>query len=287
MRVLVCGGTGTVGSHVVRELIARGVEVDVLTRDAAKTGTLPAGAHGVVGDLLDPATVRSAFLGCDGLFLLNALSTTEAQEGLMAICGARLAAVGRIVYMSVQGVDAASHLPHFGAKIAIEAAVRASGIGYTILRPNSFVQNDLRYRQALLDYGVYPQPLGGVGVSRVDVRDIAEAAAIALTGDGARNETVDVAGPDVETGASIAANWSAALGRPVRYGGDDLDAWERQMLAFLPAWMVFDLRLMYAHFQERGLPATPQAIARLTDLLGHPPRDAATFVRESARQWLG
>jgi uncharacterized protein YbjT (DUF2867 family) len=283
MKVLVLGGTGTVGSQVARDLLARGAEVSVLTRDPKKP--LPQGAKAVAGNLLAPATVRSAFLGMDGVFLLNAVSATECHEGLMAVNGARMAGVKKIVYMSVQDVDKAPHLPHFGAKLPVEAALKASGLAFTILRPNNFFQNDTRYKDAMLAYGAYPQPFGDVGLSRVDVRDIAEAAAIALTTGAADGETVDLVGGDVLTATATAATWGGVLGRKIAYGGNDLDAWEKQSLAFLPAWMVFDFRLMYAFFQEKGLKASPEDLARLTALLGHPPRRFEEFAAETARSW--
>jgi uncharacterized protein YbjT (DUF2867 family) len=283
VKVLVLGGTGTVGSHVVRDLLARGAEVSVLTRDPKKS--LPPGAKAVTGDLLAPATVRSAFLGMDGVFLLNAVSATECHEGLMAVNGARMAGVKKVVYMSVQDADKAPHLPHFGAKLPIEAALKASGIPFTILRPNNFFQNDTWYKDVMLAYGVYPQPFGDAGLSRVDVRDIAEAAAIALTMGAADGETVNLVGPDVLTASGTAATWGGVLGRKIAYGGNDLDAWEKQSLAFLPAWMVFDFRLMYAFFQERGLMAEPADVTRLTALLGHPPRRFDEFAAETARSW--
>ena len=285
MRVLVLGGTGNVGSQVTRELLARGAEVSVLTRNPEKAKALPRGARAVTGDLLDPGTVRSAFAGHDGVFLLNAVSSTEAHEGLMALNGATLAGVKRLAYLSVHDVDKAPHLPHFGGKIAIEIAIKASGIPYTILRPNNFFQNDTFFKEALLGYGVYPQPIGGAGISRVDVRDIAEAAAIALTADGHAGETYNLAGPRAWTGADTAEVWSRALGKPIAYGGDDLDAWEKQSLQYLPAWMVFDFRLMYAFFQKRGLKATDADIERLTKVLGHPPRRYEDYVAEAAKAW--
>ncbi len=283
MKVLVLGGTGTVGSQVARDLRARGVEVLVLTRDPKKP--LPPGAKAVAGDLLDPATIRTAFLGMDGVFLLNAVSATECYEGLMAVNGARMAGVKKVVYLSVQDVDKAPHLPHFGAKLPVEAALKASGLAFTILRPNNFFQNDTRYKDVMLAYGAYPQPFGDVGLSRVDVRDIAEAAAIALTTGAADGETVNLVGPDVLTATATAATWGGVLGRKIAYGGNDLDAWEKQSLAFLPAWMVFDFRLMYAFFQEKGLKASPEDLARLTALLGHPPRRFEEFAAETARSW--
>ncbi len=283
MKVLVLGGTGTVGSQVVRELLARGAGVSVLTRDPKKH--LPPGVKAVTGDLLDPETIRNVFAGQDGVFLLNAVSATECHEGLMAVNGARMAGVKKVVYLSVQDVDKAPHLPHFGAKLGVEAALRASGLGFTILRPNNFFQNDAWYKDVMLSYDVYPQPFGDVGLSRVDVRDIAEAAAIALTPGAADGETLNLVGPDVLTATATAATWAGVLGRKIAYGGNDLDAWEKQSLAFLPAFLVFDFRLMYAFFQERGLKATPADVARLTALLGHPPRRFDEFAAETARSW--
>lgn len=283
MKVLVLGGTGTVGSQVVRELLSRGADVSVLTRDLEKP--LPPGVRAVEGDLLDPATARSAFAGMDGVFLLNAVSATECHEGLMAVNGARLGGVKKIVYLSVHEVDKAPHLPHFGAKLAVEAAIRAAGIPFTILRPNNFFQNDVWTKDALLGFGVYPQPIGQVGLSRVDVRDIAEAAAITLTSGGNEGRTINLVGPELHTGTSTAEIWGNVLGRRIAYAGDDLDAWEKQSLAFLPAFMVFDFRLMYAFFQEHGLKATAEDVERQTALLGHPPRRFEDFAAETARAW--
>ncbi len=283
MRVLVIGGTGTVGSQVVRELAKRHVDVVVLTRDGSKP--LPVGARSVVGDILDPATVRSAFAGVEGAFLLHPVSQTEAHEGLMALNGARLAGLRRAVYLSAHQADRLPWIPHFGTKLAIEAALRDSGIPATILRAENFYQNDLRYRAAILDYGVYPQPLGAVGAARVDVRDIAEAAAIALTESGHEGASYDLVGPQVLSGPSTAEAWSRAAGRRVVYAGDDLDLWERQSLAFLPPWMVFSFRRMYEQVVKNGSVPAAEAVPRLSQLLRHSPRRFDDFARETVIGW--
>ena len=285
MKVLVIGGTGTVGSQVVRELVGRGVDVQVLTRDAAKSGALPRGAVGVTGDLLDPKTIRKVFQGMDGVFLLNALGPVETHEGLMAVNGARMAGVKRIVYMSVHDVEKAPHLPHFGSKLPIQTAIEASGIAYTTLKPNNFHQNDLWFKDAMLQAGVYPQPMGDVGLSRVDVRDIAEAAAIVFTTAGHEGMSYNLVGPEPMTGPGTAEIWSRVLGKPILYGGNDLDRWEEQQLQYLPAFLAFDLRLMYEYFQKNGLKATQEDIERQTKLLGHSPRAFEDFAREMAETW--
>ena len=283
LRVLVTGGTGTVGSQVARELLARGADVAVLTRDLSKAKALPPGIRAIQGDLLDPAAIRNAFAGMDGLFLLNALGTAEAHEGLMAVNGARLSGIRRIAYLSVHRVDEAAHLPHFGSKIAVETALRTSGIPSALIRANNFFQNDYWYKDVMLGFGVYPQPLGPVGVSRVDVHDIAEAAAITLLA--GSTGIFNIVGPEPQTGKSTAAIWAKALGRAVAYGGDDLDAFEKQAAQMLPPWLAFDLRLMYAHFVEQGLLATAPDVQRLTKLLGHSPRRFEDFAAETAKSW--
>jgi len=284
MSILVTGGTGTVGSAVVTELVRRRADVRVLTRHPEKL----AGRQGVTaveGNLLEPATVRRAFDGAESVFLLNPVSQTEASEALMAITGMRLAKVKRIVYLSVHHVEKAAWLPHFGAKVGVEQALKVSGIPFTILRPNHFYQNDYWIKDVLLQYGVYPHPIGSAGLSRVDIRDIAEAAANALTSSGHDGQTYDLVGPEAVTGESTAKSWSAALGKPIAYAGDDLDSWEKVQLNYLPDWMVFDFRCMYEHFQKNGLVASPESITRLTTLLGHAPRGFDAFAKETAAAW--
>ena len=287
MSILVTGGTGTVGSAVVRELSQRNVPVKVLTRDPGKATGLPTGATAIRGNLLEVTSVREVFKGIESVFLLNPVGLTETAEALMALTQMRIDGVKRVVYLSVHEAQAAAYLPHFGSKVGIEEAIKRSGLAYTILRPNNFFQNDYWFKDVILQYGVYPQPLGDGGVSRVDVRDIAEAAAIALTSTAADGETIDLVGPDVVTGASTARVWSEVLGKPIAYGGDDLDAWEKVQLQYLPDYMVFDFKEMYRHFQKYGLKATPQAITRQTTLLGHAPRDFRSFAAETARAWTG
>jgi uncharacterized protein YbjT (DUF2867 family) len=285
MRYLVLGATGTVGSNVVRELLARRQRVRVLSRNPEKARALGPDVEAVKGNLLDPATLSTLYEGVDGAFVLNPASQTEANEGLMAVSAAMTAGVRCLVYMSVQHADRAPYLPHFGSKLGVEAAVKASGTAWTILRPSNFFQNDYWVRDALLGSGVYPQPLGDLGVSRVDVRDIAELAAIVLTQSGHEGQTYEVVGPRALTGAQVADLWSGALGRKVAYAGNDLDAWEKLSLQYLPAWMVYDLKLMYRHFHEKGLRGSDEDVAAVTRALGRPPRRFEDFAAETAKAW--
>lgn len=270
------------GSEVVRALREKGADVRVVTRSPEK---LDDGVEAVEADMTDPTSFGGKFAGSGALFLLNPVSQTELQEGLFALEEAKRAGMHHIVYLSVQNVDRGPHLPHFASKIAMENALEASGIDYTIVRPSNFHQNDHWFREAIVDHGVYPQPLGPVGVSRVDVRDIGDAVAHAFIDDRHRNATYSLVGPDALTGPDCARIWGEVLDREVVYGGDDLDAWEEQARQMLPPWMAYDFRLMYEVFQREGLAATPGQLEETRALLGTEPRSFRAFAEETAREW--
>jgi uncharacterized protein YbjT (DUF2867 family) len=128
-------------------------------------------------------------------------------------------------------------------------------------------------------------PLGQVGVSAVDIRDIAEAAAIALTSDGHFGKTYNLNGPDVLSGPKMASIWSRLLGKEIRYSGDDMDAFEEQMREKAPSWSAFDIRMMFQGYLERGFAAEAGDLQTLTQLLGHPPRRYEDFAAETAVNW--
>lgn len=287
MTTLVLGGTGTVGSAVVQELLKRGGSVRVVTRSEEKLKTLPQNVQGVVGDLIDPSTYSKMFSGVERLFLLNAVSLSETQEGLAALNEAKKAGVQRIVYFSIYNAEIAPHIPHIANKLVVERALKESRIPYTILRSHNFFQNDYWFKDAILQHGVYPQPIGDIGISRVDVRDIAEVGAIALTENGHEGKTYALVGPMPITGNVAAELWSSNLGKKINYAGNDLDAWEKETLKMRPAWMVYDFRLMYALFQENEkVKATEKEVKEFERLLEHPPRSFASFVAETAENWM-
>jgi uncharacterized protein YbjT (DUF2867 family) len=182
-------------------------------------------------------------------------------------------------------VDRFKDVPHFASKLAIESALREFDVPFTILRPNYFNQNDATLKDALTKGGIYPMPLGQVGISTVDIRDIAEAAAIALTSDAHFGKTYNLNGPEVLSGPMMASIWSGLLGKEIRYSGHDMDAFEEQMRKGAPSWSAFDIRMMFQGYLERGFVAESEDVETLTNLLGHAPRRYEDFARESVQNW--
>ena len=289
MTILITGSTGTIGGQVLGRLQRTGLEVRALTRSPDKA-QLPAGVTPVQGDLADIDAMRAALKDVSTLFLLAPNVADELTQAMLALTLAREAGVRGVVYLSVFKGEAYADVPHFAGKRTVERMIEALDLPATVLRPAYFIQNDLRQKEPLLTYGVYGAPIGAKGVSMVDIRDIGEAAAIEL----ARRErapaplgreTYELVGPDSLTGEAVSAIWSEALGRPIRFGGDDLGVLEQRLKAMLPGWHALDLRLMFSRYQSDGAVAASADLTRLTGLLGRPPRSYRDFARDAAAQW--
>ncbi|MFC7380517.1 SDR family oxidoreductase [Brevundimonas sp. GCM10030266] len=274
MTILVTGATGRIGRQVVQQLINRGADVRVLVRDPSKAD-FPAGVDIVQGDLLDIDTLRTAFAGVSTLFLLNAVAADEFTQALITLNVGRQSGVERVVYLSVIHADRFVNVPHFAVKSGAERMIEDIGFSATILRPAYFIDNELTITDVILNHGVYPMPIGGKGLAMVDIRDIAEVAAIELIRrDQAPGklpiETINLVGPDTLTGSDVAAVWSDALGRPVVYGGDDPTRFEHNLANFVPGWMAYEMRLMAERFVSDGMIPGTGDVERLTALLGRP-----------------
>jgi len=285
MSILVTGATGTIGSLVVQGLASAGAQVSAFVRTPGKQ-SFPASVKEVVGDLTDVPSLRAAMSSVRTLFLLNAVTPDEVTQALVALNLAREAGIERVVYLSVIHADKFTNVPHFTGKHTVERMIESLDIPATVLRPAYFMQNERMVQQVIQGYGVYPMPIGSTGVAMIDARDIADVAvAELLRRDRAPaplpRATLELVGPERLTGASVAKIWSAALGREVTYGGDDVAAFEGQMASFGPSWLAYDMRLMMAGIQKFGMHGADGAADRLQAMLGRPLRKYTDFVNEA------
>jgi uncharacterized protein YbjT (DUF2867 family) len=274
-----------VGSTVVNGLLQQKTTVRVMSHSPDKLKKLPTGVEGYRADLDDPDTLPAAFEGIDSLFLLNSVGLSETDEGLAAVTAAKAAKVKKIVYMSVCMPLGSESIPHFRSKLPVEKAIKESGIAYTILRPNNFFQNDLWLKSAIMQYNLYPQPIGKKGLNRVDVRDIADCAINALMKSGYESQTYEVHGPDTLTGEGVATTYTKHLGREIHYGGDDLDVWAEKSKGMMSEFLISDMRIMYQFFQNNGMIASKDDIEKMENLLGRKPRNFDEFVKEIILEW--
>jgi len=244
--ILVTGSTGKVGQPLITALQAKGVPFKALARSEASTKSLTEkGVTVVRGDLADLTSVKAALQGVDKLFLLSAGSRFSTLE-LPVIEAAKAAGVKHVVKLSAWGASADSANPLLREHGHVEQALEASGLAWTVLRPNFFMQNWVAFHS----YGIQAgQPVyantGDGRLGWIDARDIADVAATALTETGHEGFIYELTGPDSLSYAEVAAKLSTLLGRGVQHVvvpdaaayqailGMGMDTWYATGLTFL------------------------------------------------------
>jgi uncharacterized protein YbjT (DUF2867 family) len=257
---LVTGATGNVGAEVVGALVAADQQVRALTRSDSSPD-LPAGVEAVAGDLNRPDSLAPALSGVRGVFLLPGY---EDMDGVLATM--RGAGVQHVVLLSGSSAatgDTSNAVTAY--MMRSEAAVKESGVAWTILRPFGFMSNALRWLDQLREGDVVREPFANVGVAVVDPFDIAAVAASALTAEGHEGRTYVLSGPEALLPADRVAILSAAIRRELRFEAlSDADA-RAKMSAEMPAEYVdafFDFYVDGALDESQVQPTVQEVLGR-------------------------
>lgn len=276
--ILVTGATGNVGGELIKLLSQRGVAYRAMVRGEGRVA-LP-GAQPVAGDFDDAASLARALEGVERAFLVTP-STAEAEARQLAfVDAARRAGVRHVVKLSQWAADAASPVRFLRYHAAVEAALRASGMAYTFLRPNLFMQGLLGFREMIAARGAVFAPAGDAKISAIDVRDIAAVAAAALTEAGHAGQIYALTGPAALTHGEMAATLSEVLGKRIAFV-DVPDAAMRDALGamHMAAWQADGLIEDYAHYRRGEASAVATGVR---DVTGRAPRSFVEFVRDHA-----
>ena len=284
--ILVIGGTGNIGTQVVRLLGERGADFKVLARDKSKAvDSLGGGVEIVEGDLVEPETISAAMRGVDKLFLITPFHLDQVAMKSAAIQAAKQAGVKHIVMSTGVGAgpDAAAEIGRWHGKNQEE--VKATGIPYTFLQPGFFMQNLLMFAESIREQGEFYLPLGASDVSWVDVRDIAAVGAASLTEDGHENQTYPVTGGEAQSCGEIAETLSDVAGKTVTYVDIPLEAAKEGMVsAGMPEKLAELMNELYALGPAGHLVCAVDTVEKVT---GRPPRSFRQFAEDYATAFRG
>jgi uncharacterized protein YbjT (DUF2867 family) len=277
--ITIIGGTGTIGTALVRGLIGDGHTVRVMARTPEKARQAFGDEVEVVGgDLDDVTSVREALEGAERLFLLVPPGPELPARELGAIEEAADAGVRHIVNISALGAgpDVSTQLGRWHWQT--EEAIRASGSDFTILRPGSFMQNYISHAQTIQRDGAFYDTHTDAPMALIDARDIADVAKVALTDDGHAGQVYALTGGEAITNAEIADILSNVLRKPVHAVEVAKEqAREGMAAAGLPDWLIDDL-LVLADMQKAGHAAKVSPSVR--DVTGREPRTFEEFARD-------
>lgn len=269
MRILVTGATGTVGRHVVDDLVAHGISVRAVSRRPQGAG-LPDDAEALPGDLDEPASLASAFEGIDRVFLIAAGRTRQVVE-LARRCGVR-----RIVVLS-SATAGFEPLPDSGAfHRSVEQAVEESGLEWTHLRPGMFAANLLDWAEAIRTEGVVRAPYNEARQAPVHERDIAAVAVAALIADDHIGQTYRLSGPESLRKAEQTAQLGQGIGRAVRFEALSPEQWRAYVSEHIPPVVVEFLLELWAQTVQHPEPV----LAAVSEVLGRPARTVAEWARD-------
>lgn len=282
--ILVTGGTGTIGRHVARELLARGAEFRVAARDTEKvTRVLGPEINSIPFDYLDPPSMRQAFESAEVVYLLHIGGPNGRHQATAAIEIAREVGVGRIVLQSAFGADDQPGYSLGRIHRDVELYLLASGLTATVLRPNSFMENHINYLGGpIRAEGKLYEPLGDARVSYIAARDIGAVAAQVLVSEGYENQSYDLTGPEAVSGAEVADAISRATGRTIEYVNVSEDA-VRQAMAGASHEDIEGVLDLY-RYDRSG--ATARVTRNVQDITGQPAQDIRAWAIEHAEAFL-
>ncbi|MEU5873478.1 NAD(P)H-binding protein [Glycomyces sp. NPDC047369] len=267
--ITVTGATGNVGRPLVAALTAAGERVNTVARGDLESG--PGSTH-YRADLSDPASLKPALDGAEALFVLTAGDFIVGGDMGAVMDVARASGVRRVVLLSSHGVGTGRHAGN------LEAAVRESGLEWTMLRPGSFASNAYAWAESVRTRRVVEAPFGDTAIPAVDPADIAAVAALALREPGHAGKVHTLTGPEAVSPRQQAAAIAAAIGEPVGFTELTREEARARMLGFMPE------RVVEATLGALGepSPAEQRAAPDVEQVLGRPATPFAQWAKRNA-----
>lgn len=282
--ILVTGGTGTIGSEVVRQLAEAGQRVRVLARRPERGAVQGPNVQSFAADLLRPETLPAAMEGVDRMFLL-AVGPELARMEANAIDAAARAGVKHVVKLSVLGASEDSAIPFARWHREGERRLEASGMAWTFLRPSSFMNNDLFWAQTIKCRGAVLNPTGGGRTCMIDPADIAAVAVKTLTEPGHEGRTYQLTGPENLNAPERVARLSETLDRNLRVVDVSLEEVKQAMVeSGVPPESADELAAYFCAMPEGEAEGTTPDVQQV---LGRKPRDYGTWACVHAAAFVG
>jgi uncharacterized protein YbjT (DUF2867 family) len=239
-KIIVLGATGNIGTAVLQNLQNRNVEVFAGVRSESGFDKVEAlGASPVMVNFNDQDSLNEALKGMQRVFLVTPLMQNPEAVTQMVINACKKNGIKHLVRSTASGADSKGQIRMARWAGASEDLIKESGVNYTILRPASFLQNFINYHSyTIKEHSGFYAPIGDAKYAMIDIYDLGEIAALALTGEGHFGKTYDLSGLSYNN-QEIARTLSEVVGKKVSYIDiPDEMAKESMLSNHMPEWMV-------------------------------------------------
>ncbi|WP_394149850.1 SDR family oxidoreductase [Vibrio maritimus] len=279
MEILVLGATGNTGSEVVKQLKEAGADFGIMARSADAANKLDLNPNQVrVSNYDDVETMTQALEGMKKIYVAMPAHPSNQQWIENTVAAAKAAGVELIVKLSGMGAKADAGSEIIRTHVLTDDIVKASGIAYTIVQPNSFFQNLYGSLPTINAMGQFFLPLAQAKQSVIDIRDVAAVVVTALTQSGHENQTYLISGPEALTFAEQAAILTEVSGKQIDYIAVPQEAAESAMKgAGMDNWTAEKLAEIMAWFGEGHYASVTDTVERVT---GKKPRTFRAFAEE-------
>ena len=278
MKILMIGATGKFAGLVLPQLKKQGHNVTALVKDGDKgKQAITSGADQfAIGDLYDPDSLKAAAPGIDGVFHIIPAFNREVEAGLNMVKAAQEAGVSKFVFSSVYHTSLS--LANHAEKRPTEEALYHSGMDYTILQPAMYMQMLQQSWQAAKQSGEIVMPYSKDSkMAYVDYRDVAEAAALAMSDKRLSYGTFELASPGMFSQVDLAALMSIKLGKPITAKDLPVDEWAKQ-IQIPPGELREGLIVMNKEYDRYGFSGGNALV--LETIIGHPAFTVPQFIAE-------
>ena len=280
--ILITGASGNVGREVLKQIAETGVPVRAAFQSMDKAASAPPGVEVAVVDYQQPETLRAALKDVEKVFLVGPPTAQLVALERSAIDMIRQSEVRQVVKLSAMGGRAATFTRQHAES---EDHIRSSGVTYTFLRPNGFMQNVLLFSgDSIRTQSAFYGSEGDGRVSQIDIRDIAAVAVKTLTEGGHEGKTYTLTGPAALSNSEVAKILSDALGREIRFVNLEPAQLKAALLAAgVGQWSADALVDLQRLYREGG---AATVTADVEQILGRKPRSYVAFAKEN-REALG
>ena len=279
--ILLTGATGKTGSATAKALNERGIKFKALIRNEEKReGIESLGGEVIIGSIENKEAVDQSMVDIETALILLPNSENQLSLEKQLVDSAKQAGANRIVKMSsIEATpDATSPIPRL--HLESEEYIKQSGLNWTMVKPNFYMQNLLASAATIKDQGKIFLPMGEGKTGMIDTTDVGKVLAKVLSEDGHESMNHEITGPEILSFFEVAEIFTQGLGKQVDYIDVPLAAYKETLGQFLTnQWHLDAVIDLFKGIADGGI---EEKTDTYSNLMGESPKSLSQFISENS-----